>query len=276
MSVSANASSLLKARWRGAPLAQRSQRSLALQARPVQAFAQQGNADINSDVSRRAVLLGLCSVVSAFSVNLLPAGQGGAAIAADSSPRQGFGKYIKKKENDPIETYVPSILLARKQMLTIRGILGDEEVSMTDIRQLLRGGPVSGIRADLKAVKEYAETVSEESSVATGEAVNAALRALEKVDVLLLNGGRGSAQVSRSDVQGYVDTVVASIDKALLAVPPAVMESSQAFLDSMSSSTKSSDSASGSSTTSSSSSSDTAPARTLIRESPSSIQEKLF
>jgi hypothetical protein len=37
----------------------------------------------------------------------------------------GIGRYIKKKQLDPLETYVPLVLEAQEQLLALRGTVGE-------------------------------------------------------------------------------------------------------------------------------------------------------
>ena len=64
-------------------------------------------------------------------------------------------RYVKKKELDTIDTYVPSVLLTKVQYARVGPLVGSD-IPVEDIaesgRDLLRIGPAASMRDNIKSV----------------------------------------------------------------------------------------------------------------------------
>ena len=113
--------------------------------------------------------------------------------------QRAMSRYIKRKKLEPLDAYVPSVLLSRRQLTDVREALvsildpsqaadvpatsaepadGSEPsgVGLSDqleaIRAFLRSGPLGSLRTDLRAIAKYAAEGSAAGS-ATGLVANA-------------------------------------------------------------------------------------------------------
>lgn len=68
---------------------------------------------------------------------------------------RGLSRYIKRKNLDPLETYVPLVLEARGQLDASGALLAKDKDAA---RSLLRSGAFSGLRDNIRALGEYAVT----------------------------------------------------------------------------------------------------------------------
>lgn len=82
-----------------------------------------------------------------------PAAVAAAADTSSSYTRRGLGAYIKKKQLDPLDTYVPLVLEARDQLDAVGRAMLDQTAAA---RQLLRSGAFTGLRDNIRAIGEYA------------------------------------------------------------------------------------------------------------------------
>lgn len=137
----------------------------------------------------------------------------------------GFSKYIKRKKLDPLETYVPSVILTQSQLQEVGAKLAEAEPNLLDARGLLRSGPASSLRSDIKAVAQYA------SEAGSGEAANAAvgrcLSALEDLDSMLFNGSRSNDKPKTPLLQKKLTAAISALDSLLETVPSPVLEKSR-------------------------------------------------
>ncbi|KAL2653850.1 hypothetical protein R1flu_021978 [Riccia fluitans] len=177
-----------------------------------------GNADDlgwNYDYRRREIIAGFIGA----SISTL----GKDALAADVPG--AFSKYIKRKKLDPLETYVPTILLAQSQFQEVDGQLDKEASKLADARSLLRNGPAASLRTDIRAVAQYAAESGNEGGAST--AVDQCLSALEDLDGLLLQASRSnSAPVEK--MRQRLSTAVTALDRLLATVPAAILEKGKA------------------------------------------------
>ncbi|KAL3685832.1 hypothetical protein R1sor_003854 [Riccia sorocarpa] len=179
-----------------------------------------GNADeleSNSCVGRRDIITGL---IGASVLTL-----GTDALASDVPA--ALGKYIKRKKLDPLETYVPTILLAQSQFQEVDGQLDGEPAKLADARSLLRYGPAASLRTDIRAVAQYAAESGNEGGASA--AVDRCLSALEDLDGLLLQASRRSQGAPVEKMRQRVSTVVTALDSLLATVPAAILEKGKAI-----------------------------------------------
>jgi len=71
----------------------------------------------------------------------------GRADAASS-----LDKNVKRKKLEPLETYVPAVLLTIDQFVDLEKSLEFEKARFDETRSLLRSGPASSLRINIRAV----------------------------------------------------------------------------------------------------------------------------
>ncbi|OAE22886.1 hypothetical protein AXG93_3163s1040 [Marchantia polymorpha subsp. ruderalis] len=147
-------------------------------------------------------------------------------IYAQASDVPGaLSKYIKRKKLDPLETYVPTILLAQSQFQEVDGRLEGEASKFADARSLLRNGPAASLRTDIRAVAQYAAESGNERVASA--AVDQCLSALEDLDGLLFQASR-SQDAPIEKMRQRLSTAVTAIDRLLATVPAAILEKGKA------------------------------------------------
>ncbi|KAG6547478.1 hypothetical protein Mapa_010926 [Marchantia paleacea] len=136
-----------------------------------------------------------------------------------------LSKYIKRKKLDPLETYVPTILLAQSQFQEVDGRLEGEASKLADARSLLRNGPAASLRTDIRAVAQYAAESGNDGGASA--AVDQCLSALEDLDGLLFQASR-SQEAPIEKMRQRLSTAVTAIDRLLATVPAAILEKGKA------------------------------------------------
>ncbi|BAH92011.1 uncharacterized protein [Oryza sativa Japonica Group] len=167
-------------------------------------------------IGRRAVsLAGVASWLTAT-----------AAGRADASP---FDKYVKKKKLEPLETYVPAVLLTQDQFRDLEKSLEFEKPRYDESRSLLRSGPASSLRINIRAVAQYASSSGQ--GKAASDAVDECLRALEDLDSLLLQASRNNPSASVDVMRSKISVALGALDNLLQTVPSAVLDKGKAIAD---------------------------------------------
>lgn len=149
--------------------------------------------------------------------------------------QKAFGRYIKKKKYDPLETYVPTVLLTMQQLREGRAIISDPESTrsaVAEVRSLLRTGPASSLRNDLRALEQYANE-REGGGGSTGDSVTNCLSVLGAVDSLLIQVGRASAdaEIPRDALANMLTSAILSLDAVVGTVPSDILEKSRLIAD---------------------------------------------
>lgn len=150
----------------------------------------------------------------------------------DAARAAGFDKYLKRKKLDPLDTYVPTVLLAQSQFQEVDGKLdeGGEQKKYSDARSLLRTGPAASLRTDIRAVAQYAAETGSDDGTAASAAVDQCLSALEDLDSLLFQASRSQgAPVER--MRKDLTMTVSALDRLLATVPAPILEKSRAIAD---------------------------------------------
>lgn len=140
-----------------------------------------------------------------------------------------FDKYVKRKKLEPLEAYVPAVILAQLQIKQLGKSLEDDQPKYADCRSLLRSGPAASLRVNIRAVAQYASDDGN-GTIAFGE-VDQCLRSLEELDSLLLRASRNQGDVSVQSMKGMATAVVNALDELLKTVPSNVLEQSRAIAD---------------------------------------------
>uniref|UniRef100_A0A0E0K9H2 DUF7880 domain-containing protein n=1 Tax=Oryza punctata TaxID=4537 RepID=A0A0E0K9H2_ORYPU len=149
-----------------------------------------------------------------------------AAGRADASP---FDKYVKKKKLEPLETYVPAVLLTQDQFRDLEKSLEFEKPRYDESRSLLRSGPASSLRINIRAVAQYASSSGQ--GKAASDAVDKCLRALEDLDSLLLQASRNNPSASVDVMRSKISVALGALDNLLQTVPSAVLDKGKAIAD---------------------------------------------
>uniref|UniRef100_J3LKJ8 DUF7880 domain-containing protein n=1 Tax=Oryza brachyantha TaxID=4533 RepID=J3LKJ8_ORYBR len=145
---------------------------------------------------------------------------------ADANP---FDKYVKKKKLEPLETYVPAVLLTQDQFRDLEKSLEFEKPRYDESRSLLRSGPASSLRINIRAVAQYASSSGQ--GKAASDAVDECLRALEDLDSLLLQASRNNPSASVDVMRRKISVALGALDNLLQTVPSAVLDKGKAIAD---------------------------------------------
>ncbi|KAL6867744.1 hypothetical protein ACP4OV_015768 [Aristida adscensionis] len=152
-----------------------------------------------------------------------------AATVGRADAASPLDKYVKRKKLEPLETYVPAVLLTRDQFTDLEKSLEFEKPRYDESRSLLRSGPASSLRVNIRAVAQYASS-NGQGKVAS-DAVDECLRALEDLDSLLLRASRNDQSASVETMRSKISVALAALDNLLQTVPSAVMDKGKAIAD---------------------------------------------
>ncbi|KAA8538716.1 hypothetical protein F0562_028303 [Nyssa sinensis] len=140
-----------------------------------------------------------------------------------------FDKYVKRKKLDPLEAYVPAVILTQLQIKDLGKTLEVDQPQFAACRNILRYGPAASLRVNIRAVAQYA---SDSGSGKTAfNNVDLCLRALEELDSLLLHASRNDPEASVESMKAKIDMAVDALDSLLETVPSDVMEKGKAIAD---------------------------------------------
>ncbi|KAG1342644.1 hypothetical protein COCNU_05G008730 [Cocos nucifera] len=121
-----------------------------------------------------------------------------------------FDKYVKRKKLDPLETYVPAVLLTEAQFKDLEKSLDIEKPEYNISRSLLRSGPAASLRVNIRAVAQYA--TDDGKGKAASDAVDQCLRALEDLDSLLLHASRNDPTASVESMKRKINIALGALD----------------------------------------------------------------
>ncbi|XP_008797406.1 uncharacterized protein LOC103712609 isoform X2 [Phoenix dactylifera] len=124
-----------------------------------------------------------------------------------------FDKYVKRKKLDPLETYVPAVLLTQAQFKDLEESLDVEKPEYGISRSLLRSGPAASLRVNIRAVAQYA--TDDGKGKAASDAVDQCLRALEDLDSLLLHASRNDPTASIESMKRKIDIALGALDSGV-------------------------------------------------------------
>lgn len=140
-----------------------------------------------------------------------------------------FDKYVKRKKLDPLEAYVPAVILTQLQIKDLVKTLEVDEPQYSSCRNLLRTGPAASLRVNIRAVAQYA---SDSGNGKTAfENVDQCLRALEDLDSLFLRASRNDPEASVKTMKAKIVNAVDALDRLLSTVPSDVLERGKAIAD---------------------------------------------
>ncbi|XP_022962618.1 uncharacterized protein LOC111463014 [Cucurbita moschata] len=138
-------------------------------------------------------------------------------------------KYVKKKKLDPLEVYVPAVILTQLQIKDVGKILESSKPEYATCRSLLRSGIASSLRVNIRAVAQYA--LEDGNGIVAFDNVDQCLRALEELDSSLLRATRNDRGTSIESMKTNIDTAVLALDRLLQTVPPDVLAKGKAIAD---------------------------------------------
>lgn len=148
---------------------------------------------------------------------------GAEAVAAPGA----FDKYIKRKKLDPLDTYIPPVLLSQLQFQDLEVKLLSDKPDFGDSRSYLRSGPTSSLRSNIRAVAQYASEAGDGQSAFA--AVEQCISSLEELDSLLLRASRNDSSASVQKMKDNIEAAVTALDRLLITVPSAILEKCRAI-----------------------------------------------
>uniref|UniRef100_A0A7N0VE18 DUF7880 domain-containing protein n=1 Tax=Kalanchoe fedtschenkoi TaxID=63787 RepID=A0A7N0VE18_KALFE len=152
-------------------------------------------------------------------------------LAVDQYANAGsiFDKYVKRKKLDPLEVYVPAVILTEFQIKDLERTLDDDQVQFDACRSLLRSGPAASLRVNIRAVAQYASDSG--NGKAASQDVDNCLRALEDLDNLFLRASRKEPNVSKQSMKAKIGQALIALDSLLKTVPMDVLDKGKAIAD---------------------------------------------
>ncbi|KAI4380292.1 hypothetical protein MLD38_006498 [Melastoma candidum] len=138
-------------------------------------------------------------------------------------------KYVKKKKLDPLDAYVPAVILSQLQIEDLGKTLEGDNPEFAFCRSLLRSGPAASLRINIRAVAQYASE-SGDGNTAFDD-VDRCLRALEELDSLLLHASRKEPDASVSSMKEKIGVAVKALDSLLQTVPENILDKGKAIAD---------------------------------------------
>ncbi|KAG7572381.1 hypothetical protein ISN44_As09g007480 [Arabidopsis suecica] len=138
-------------------------------------------------------------------------------------------KYVKRKKLDPLEAYVPPVILAQLQIQDLEEFLNVEKPKFEACRRQLRSGPASSLRVNIRAVAQYASDDGF-SKTATDD-VDRCLRALEELDSLFLRASRKDSNATVELMKSQLGTALTALDSLLQTVPSQVLDKGKAMVE---------------------------------------------
>ncbi|XP_028807069.1 uncharacterized protein LOC114761802 [Neltuma alba] len=139
-------------------------------------------------------------------------------------------RYVKKKRLDPLEVYVPPIILTQLQIKDLEKTLDGAEPQFAACRSLLRAGPAASLRVNIRAVAQYASD-SGNGKTAFSD-VDQCLSALEELDSLLLRASRNEPEATVKSMKAKISATLNALDSLLQTVPSDVLNKGEVIADS--------------------------------------------
>ncbi|KAI9192110.1 hypothetical protein LWI28_018454 [Acer negundo] len=138
-------------------------------------------------------------------------------------------KYVKRKKLDPLEVYVPPVILTQLQIKDLEKTLEVEKPEYVSCRSQLRAGPAGSLRVNIRAVAQYASDAGNGKSAF--EDVDQCLRALEELDALFLRASRNDEGASVKSMKANIGIAINALDSLLNTVPSEVLDKGKAIAD---------------------------------------------
>ncbi|XP_061374945.1 uncharacterized protein LOC133317134 [Gastrolobium bilobum] len=141
-----------------------------------------------------------------------------------------FDKYVKRKKLDPLEAYVPAVILTEFQIKDLEKTLEGDEPQFSFCRSLLRSGPAASLRVNIRAVAQYASDSGNGKTAFNN--VDDCLRSLEELDSLLLHASRKDPEASVKSMKAKISSALNALDSLLQTVPSDVLRKGKVIADS--------------------------------------------
>ncbi|KAF3446109.1 hypothetical protein FNV43_RR11288 [Rhamnella rubrinervis] len=138
-------------------------------------------------------------------------------------------KYVKRKKLEPLEAYIPAVILTQFQIKDLGQSLEDDQPQYASCRSLLRSGPAASLRVNIRAVAQYASESGKGKTAS--EDVDQCLRALEELDSLLLHASRNDPEASVKLMKAKINVALDSLDGLLKTVPSDVLDKGKVIAD---------------------------------------------
>ncbi|MED6206878.1 hypothetical protein PIB30_030760 [Stylosanthes scabra] len=116
-----------------------------------------------------------------------------------------------RKKLDPLEAYVPAIILAQFQIKDLEKTIEDDEPQFGLCRSLLRSGPAASLRVNIRAVAQYASDSGNGKTAFNN--VDECLRSLEELDSLFLHASRKDPEASVKSMKAKISTALTALDR---------------------------------------------------------------
>ncbi|CAI8599451.1 unnamed protein product [Vicia faba] len=139
-------------------------------------------------------------------------------------------KYVKRKKLEPLETYVPAVILTQFQIEDLDKTLEGDEPQFALCRSLLRSGPAASLRINIRAVAQYASDSGNGKTAFNN--VDECLRSIEELDSLLLRASRNDPGASVKSMKTNVKSALIALDSLLQTVPSDVLSKGKIIADS--------------------------------------------
>ncbi|WJX35408.1 hypothetical protein P8452_23402 [Trifolium repens] len=139
-------------------------------------------------------------------------------------------KYVKRKKLEPLETYVPAVILTQFQIKDLEKTLEGAEPQFALCRSLLRSGPAASLRVNIRAVAQYASDSG--NGKTASNSVDECLRSLEELDSLLLRASRNDPDASVKSMKAKVRSAFIALESLLQTVPSDVLSKGKVIADS--------------------------------------------
>ncbi|GLT73534.1 hypothetical protein SLA2020_453850 [Shorea laevis] len=141
-----------------------------------------------------------------------------------------FDKYVKRKKLEPLEAYVPPVILTQLQIKDLEKSLEFDQPQYAAYRSLLRSGPAASLRVNIRAVAQYASDNG--NGKTASDSVDQCLRALEELDSLFLRASRNDPEASVESMKGKINIALHTLESLLQTVPSDVLDKGKAIADS--------------------------------------------
>ncbi|KAH7574454.1 hypothetical protein JRO89_XS03G0298400 [Xanthoceras sorbifolium] len=148
---------------------------------------------------------------------------------ADAIAGSLLDKYVKRKKLDPLEVYVPPVILTQLQIKDLEKTLEVDKPEYASCRSQLRNGPAASLRVNIRAVAQYASDAGNGKSAF--DDVDQCLRALEDLDSLFLRASRNEQGASVKSMKAKIVTAINALDSLLHTVPSEVLDKGKAIAD---------------------------------------------
>ncbi|KAL5728608.1 hypothetical protein ACHQM5_001675 [Ranunculus cassubicifolius] len=154
----------------------------------------------------------------------------GLSIPTDAIAEGALDKYVKRKKLDPLEVYVPPVILTQFQIKDLVKTLEGDQPQYASYRSILRSGPAASLRVNIRAVAQYAS--DDGKGKAATDDVDQCLKALEDLDSLLLRASRNDQGASVEKMKAKIFVALGALDSLLQTVPTSVLDKGKAIADS--------------------------------------------